>query len=154
MRSWRIAVVENRDHVLAGGLLSYGADLRENYRQGALYVDRILRGAHPRDLPVVQGDLHCFLKITGQKSLIKALLGREHRIAAEKDTQELELRHIAPNDDEADGQGGGEEQPDRAPQRSPENRRHDDGQRRQARAGTIEPWLDNIVAAEQQHRDR
>jgi putative ABC transport system substrate-binding protein len=46
---------ENRDHVTAGGLVSYGADLRENYRQGAAYVDRILKGAHPRDLPVIQG---------------------------------------------------------------------------------------------------
>src|SRR4051794_38732742 len=44
------------DHgVVAGGLISYGADLRENYRQGANYVDRILRGARPADLPVVQG---------------------------------------------------------------------------------------------------
>jgi putative tryptophan/tyrosine transport system substrate-binding protein len=46
---------ENRDHVAAGGLVSYGADLRESYQLGAVYVDRILKGAHPRDLPVVQG---------------------------------------------------------------------------------------------------
>jgi putative ABC transport system substrate-binding protein len=54
-RRRRIAVMyENRGHVEAGGLISYGADLREGYRQGAVYVDRILKGAHPRDLPVVQ----------------------------------------------------------------------------------------------------
>ena len=53
-RRRRIPVMyENRDHVEAGGLISYGADLREGYRQGAVYVDRILRGAHPSDLPVV-----------------------------------------------------------------------------------------------------
>ena len=54
-RRRRVPVMyENRDHVEAGGLISYGADLREGYRQGAVYVDRILRGAHPSDLPVVE----------------------------------------------------------------------------------------------------
>ena len=40
--------------VLGGGLMSYGADLRENYRQGAGYVHRILNGSVVGDLPVVQ----------------------------------------------------------------------------------------------------
>lgn len=48
------AIYENRSQVLAGGLMSYGGDLRENFRQGAAYVDRILKGTHPTDLPVVQ----------------------------------------------------------------------------------------------------
>ena len=48
------AVYGNRVQVLAGGLMSFGGDLRENYRQGALYVDRVLNGTPVGDLPVVQ----------------------------------------------------------------------------------------------------
>jgi putative ABC transport system substrate-binding protein len=48
------AIYENRAQVLAGGLMSYGGDLRENFRQGAAYIDRILKGARPADLPVIQ----------------------------------------------------------------------------------------------------
>ena len=43
-----------REHVVAGGLLSYAADLTGNYRSAATYVDRILKGAKPAELPVEQ----------------------------------------------------------------------------------------------------
>jgi putative tryptophan/tyrosine transport system substrate-binding protein len=43
-----------REHVDVGGLLSYSADLAENFRLAARYVDKILRGAKPADLPVEQ----------------------------------------------------------------------------------------------------
>jgi len=46
------AVYANREYVEAGGLMSYGVNLRENYRRAAEYVDRILQGAKPADLPV------------------------------------------------------------------------------------------------------
>jgi putative tryptophan/tyrosine transport system substrate-binding protein len=48
------AIYENRIHPLAGGLISYGGDLRDNYRQGAFYVHRILNRTPIADLPVVQ----------------------------------------------------------------------------------------------------
>ena len=46
------AVYGERAMVVAGGLLSYSTDLVDLYRQSALYVDRILRGAKPPELPV------------------------------------------------------------------------------------------------------
>jgi putative ABC transport system substrate-binding protein len=44
----------SREHVEAGGLMYYGRDLADSYRHVATYVDRILKGAKPADLPVEQ----------------------------------------------------------------------------------------------------
>jgi putative ABC transport system substrate-binding protein len=44
----------NTEHVEAGGLMSYSASSRQNYRRAAYFVDRILKGAKPADLPVEQ----------------------------------------------------------------------------------------------------
>ena len=46
------AVYFNRDLVSSGGLISYGANFTDMYRRAAIYVDRILKGETPADMPV------------------------------------------------------------------------------------------------------
>ena len=47
-------VYGRREYVEAGGLMYYGANLADSYRRVAWYIDRILKGAKPAELPVEQ----------------------------------------------------------------------------------------------------
>jgi putative ABC transport system substrate-binding protein len=48
------AIYNQREYAEVGGLISYGTHFADGYRQGGVYVGKILRGASPRDLPVLQ----------------------------------------------------------------------------------------------------
>ena len=55
MQATRLPVAYGlREHVVAGGLLSYATDLAANFRYVTKYVDKILKGAKPAELPVEQ----------------------------------------------------------------------------------------------------
>jgi putative ABC transport system substrate-binding protein len=59
-----------RDYVEAGGLISYGPSILDQYRRAADYVDKILRGTKPGDLPIEQPTkFYLVLNLTTAKAL-------------------------------------------------------------------------------------
>jgi ABC-type uncharacterized transport system substrate-binding protein len=64
------AIYGFRDHVDAGGLISYGVNLSENFHRAATYVNKILKGAKPGDLPV---EFPIKLELTVNNKAAKAL---------------------------------------------------------------------------------
>ena len=78
------AVYIQSDFARDGGLLSYGVDLLDNWRRAATYVDRILRGAKPGDLPVrfpVKYDMAVNLKTAKALGLTVPNRARDSRLA-------------------------------------------------------------------------
>jgi putative ABC transport system substrate-binding protein len=64
------AVYENRDFVVAGGLLSYGGIITDSYRLSGVYVARILKGEKPADLPVQQATkVELYINLKSAKAL-------------------------------------------------------------------------------------
>jgi putative ABC transport system substrate-binding protein len=60
----------SRDHVQAGGFVSYGPNFPDLHRRAADYVDKILRGAKPADIPVEQPTKFDFvINLTTAKAL-------------------------------------------------------------------------------------
>jgi putative tryptophan/tyrosine transport system substrate-binding protein len=85
LKSRLSSVYTSREFVEAGGLMSYGADLTDSYRRIAIYVDRILKGAKPADLPVEQPtkfELFINLKTAKQIGLTipQSVLARADRV--------------------------------------------------------------------------
>ena len=84
IRNRLLTIYSNSEAAEAGGLMSYGQELSDQYRRAGSYVDKILKGAKPSDLPVEQPFV---LALVVNRKTAKALglvLPREVLLRAEK----------------------------------------------------------------------
>jgi putative ABC transport system substrate-binding protein len=63
------AMYHLRDFVVVGGLMSYGANIGDGYRQAGTYAAQILKGAKPGDLPVQPTKFDLFINLKTAKTL-------------------------------------------------------------------------------------
>jgi putative ABC transport system substrate-binding protein len=60
----------NRDNVVVGGLMSYAPDMNDQWRRAAVYIDKILKGARPAELPVEQASkFHLVINLKTARAL-------------------------------------------------------------------------------------
>ena len=84
------AVYNERSFIAAGGLISYGPDFVDMYRQAAGYVDRILKGEKPADLPV-QAPTKLFVELHRPRPDFISILAPADASSADLDWMNAEL---------------------------------------------------------------
>ena len=78
------SIAQNREYTEAGGLMSYGQNRADNFRRAATYVDKILKGIKPGDLPVEQPTIFELI-INGKTAKALALkIPRDRLVFADK----------------------------------------------------------------------
>lgn len=83
-RSRMPAIAPWREYVAAGGLMSYGQNVADSFRRAALYVDRILKGGKPADLPIEQPSrIHLAINRSAASALGLAIPGELALLADE-----------------------------------------------------------------------
>lgn len=78
------ALAATREYAEAGVLMAYGVDYAACYRQAASYVDKILKGARPADLPVAQADKYDFVVNARTATALGVTIPRDLMLRADK----------------------------------------------------------------------